>query len=240
MKLRDYNLHDETGGDRYGLTLHLDMSPEEFVEFRKHLSDFARHGVRMVPLGAASSSGSYWDDLLNDDIGPMDSLKRQMEELTERLRGMERERAENAKRAAAEEIRRAVYGSEPPKPKRPPSRPAESFEEFMRRMHREETARDEAAKRARAKAEAEAETARRQAEEAARKAREEAEAKAKRKAERQVFGWRAVLGEHSTLEAASKAYRALAKKHHTDVGGDLQTMVRINRAFEAAKKEFEQ
>ncbi|MBL1177638.1 J domain-containing protein [Pantanalinema sp. GBBB05] len=50
--------------------------------------------------------------------------------------------------------------------------------------------------------------------------------------------WADTLGVKPTdsLEAIRKAYRLLARKHHTDVGGDEEMMKRINNAWEEAKR----
>ena len=52
--------------------------------------------------------------------------------------------------------------------------------------------------------------------------------------------WREVLGvgPAATLEEAKVAYRDLARRHHPDAGGDLETMARINRAWHQAEEAF--
>lgn len=52
--------------------------------------------------------------------------------------------------------------------------------------------------------------------------------------------WREVLGINgeTSLEEVRKKYKQLAKQHHSDRGGDDQTMAIINQAWDAAKKEL--
>lgn len=52
-------------------------------------------------------------------------------------------------------------------------------------------------------------------------------------------GPRAVLGctEDADLEVLQAAYRALAKKHHPDRGGDPEVMKLVNRAWDEVQRE---
>jgi hypothetical protein len=50
--------------------------------------------------------------------------------------------------------------------------------------------------------------------------------------------WHEVLGvpPGASLDQVKAAYRDLARRHHPDQGGDVETMARINRAFAQAKE----
>jgi curved DNA-binding protein CbpA len=43
----------------------------------------------------------------------------------------------------------------------------------------------------------------------------------------------------STVEEAKSLYRALARKHHPDLGGDAETMKRLNNEYEQVLKKFD-